>query len=74
MIFDFSLCRFAEVRNTLQGKLEERLPFFSFRFPDGFKRQFSVEYQQFKKNLNRLTTPFDVHKTIIDILRKLFYS
>ena len=30
--------RFAEIRNTVQGKQEERLPFFSFVFPPWFKK------------------------------------
>lgn len=62
--------RFAEVRSTLQGKQEERLPFFSFIFPEAFKQRYTAEYANFKKNLHRLTTPFDVHATFLDILRK----
>lgn len=62
--------RFAEVRNTLQGKLEERLPFFSFIFPESFKQRYSKEYAQFKVNLHRLATPFDVHETFLDLLRE----
>lgn len=64
------VCSFAEVRNTLQGKLEERLPFFSFAFPDSFKSKHHTEYGRFKANLNRLSTPFDVHETLSDILRE----
>lgn len=60
--------RFAEIRNTLQGKLEERLPFFSFVFPEGFKRKYSAQYKNFKNNLEHLTTPFDIHETLQDIL------
>lgn len=62
------ILRFAEVRNTLQGKLEERLPFFSFIFPEKFKKQFPKQYTNFRDNLNRLVTPFDIHKTLLDIL------
>lgn len=64
--------RFAEVRNTLQGKLEERLPFFSFVFPDEFKVKYKKEYTNFQENLQRLTTPFDIHATLADILGKDF--
>lgn len=60
--------RFAEIRNTLQGKLEERLPFFSFVFPEWFKRRFPAQYRNFQTNVDRLTTPFDVHETLEDIL------
>ncbi|CRL01832.1 CLUMA_CG015153, isoform A [Clunio marinus] len=60
--------RFAEIRNTLQGKLEERLPFFSFVFPEWFKRKYSSQYRNFQSNVDRLTTPFDIHETLQDIL------
>uniref|UniRef100_A0A1A9X438 DUF229 domain-containing protein n=1 Tax=Glossina brevipalpis TaxID=37001 RepID=A0A1A9X438_9MUSC len=60
--------RFQEVRNTLQGKQEERLPFFSFAFPDSFKKRFPREYANFVKNSERLTTPFDIHATLAHIL------
>lgn len=65
-------CRFAKVRNTIQGKQEERLPFFSFVFPDWFKKQHKKKYDNFKTNVDRLTTPFDIHATLIDILSRLF--
>lgn len=67
-VIDFP--RFAEVRKTLQGKLEERLPFFSFIFPEEFKQRYSKEYVRFKQNVKRLATPFDVHETFLDLLRK----
>lgn len=60
--------RFAEVRNTLQGKLEERLPFFSFIFPERFKQRHPQQYAKFRENIGRLSTPFDVHQTLLDIL------
>ncbi|XP_058825046.1 uncharacterized protein LOC131685374 [Topomyia yanbarensis] len=60
--------RFAGVRNTLQGKQEERLPFFSFSFPEWFKRQYREQYKNFQSNLDKLVTPFDVHETLQDIL------
>lgn len=60
--------RFAKIRNTLQGKLEERLPFFSFVFPSWFKRRYPLQYRNFQTNVDRLTTPFDIHETLEDIL------
>lgn len=60
--------RFAEIRNTLQGKQEERLPFFSFTFPEWFKNEYKSEYANFKRNRKLLTTPFDIHATLEDIL------
>lgn len=61
--------RFASVRKTQQGKLEERLPFFSFRFPSWFQRKYREAYENFEKNANRLTTAFDVHATLASILK-----
>lgn len=60
--------RFMETRNSLNGKMEERLPFFSFVFPDKFKKKFPVQYRNFQSNLNSLVTPFDVHETLLDLL------
>lgn len=60
--------RFAEIRNTLQGKQEERLPFFSFTFPPWFKQVHPHAYANFVYNTQHLTTPFDVHRTLESIL------
>lgn len=64
----FSFCRFADIRNTLQGKQEERLPFFSFIFPPWFKQIHPQAYANFVYNTQYLTSPFDVHKTLESIL------
>ncbi|XP_034112705.2 uncharacterized protein LOC117573538 isoform X1 [Drosophila albomicans] len=61
--------RFADVRATLQGKQEERLPFFSFTFPESFKKRFSQEYKNFVDNAERLSTPFDVHATLMHLIQ-----
>lgn len=60
--------RFASLRETQQGKLEERLPFFSFAFPPWFKEKYPKTIETFKKNARRLTTPFDIHATLQSIL------
>ncbi|CAG9771746.1 unnamed protein product [Ceutorhynchus assimilis] len=60
--------RFADVRDTIQGKQEERLPFFSFTFPKWFKQKYPQAYDNFQSNANKLTTPFDIHKTLMDVL------
>lgn len=63
--------RFATIRNTMQGKLEERLPFFSFAFPDDFKRRFAHLHKNFVRNAKegRLSTPFDINRTLRHILQ-----
>ncbi|KAK3725777.1 hypothetical protein RRG08_030007 [Elysia crispata] len=60
--------RFSDIRQTQQGKLEERLPYFSFYFPPAFKAAFPKEVEQVRLNRKRLTTMFDVHETFHDLL------
>ncbi|KAF5295399.1 hypothetical protein FQA39_LY13060 [Lamprigera yunnana] len=60
--------RFADIRNTVQGKQEERLPFFSFSFPKSFKNKHSKVYSNFLNNVNKLTSPFDIHATLMNVL------
>ncbi|GFR85353.1 adenosine kinase, partial [Elysia marginata] len=60
--------RFASIRKTQQGKLEERLPYFSIYFPPSFKAAYPKDVAQLRKNRKRLTTMFDVHETLHDLL------
>ncbi|CAD5227841.1 unnamed protein product [Bursaphelenchus xylophilus] len=62
--------RFAKIRATQQGQLEERLPFMSLALPEKFRQteKGRVAYENLKKNKGRLTTPFDLHPTLLDIL------
>lgn len=62
--------RFAGVRATQQGQLEERLPFMSFSLPEKFKQTEigRLMYENLKKNKGRLSTPFDIHATLMNIL------
>ena len=60
--------RFSAARRTSQGKLEERLPFMSLIFPKFFRTKYSKEIQILQKNIHRLTTPFDIHATLLSFL------
>ncbi|XP_060527924.1 uncharacterized protein LOC132702980 [Cylas formicarius] len=60
--------RFGNIRTTKTGWLEERLPFIYFSFPSWFKKMFPAEYQNFVDNERKLTTPYDFHMTLQDIL------
>lgn len=62
------LHRFKDVRNTQQGKLEERLPFFSFVLPTWFKHKYPKAYDNFQENAHSLTTPFDIYETLKNVL------
>ncbi|RWS30611.1 hypothetical protein B4U80_03084 [Leptotrombidium deliense] len=63
--------RFASIRETQQGKLEERLPYFSFVLPKWFKDKFPVAFANLQFNAKeRLMTPFDLHATFLTVLNK----
>lgn len=60
--------RYSRVRNTVQGKLEERLPMMSLAFPKWFKDIYPKLYQNLQQNADKLATPFDIHETLSHIL------
>jgi hypothetical protein len=62
--------RFASVRDTQQGKLEERMPFFSFTLPKWFDRKYPKMASNLNNNINRLTTPFDIYSTLMSVLHR----
>ncbi|XP_050358004.1 uncharacterized protein LOC126778468 isoform X2 [Nymphalis io] len=60
--------RYAKVRNTLQGKLEERLPLMAIRLPDSFRIKHWKMQDNLDNNADVLTTPHDIHATVLDFL------
>ncbi|CAD5120581.1 unnamed protein product [Dimorphilus gyrociliatus] len=60
--------RFLSLRAHIQGKYEERNPYFSIRIPDDFDKMYPNARATLQQNANRLTTPFDIHATFEDIL------
>ncbi|BFZ19918.1 hypothetical protein BsWGS_22957 [Bradybaena similaris] len=60
--------RFSKVRATAQGKQEERLPYLGIRFPEWFHEKYPDIVRNVKINSKRLTTPFDLHATLHEIL------
>lgn len=60
--------RWGSIRQTFVGWVEERMPFVYFWLPDSFKRDHPYKYRNLMRNKNRLTSPFDLHVTIKDIL------
>uniref|UniRef100_A0A7E5A260 DUF229 domain-containing protein n=1 Tax=Panagrellus redivivus TaxID=6233 RepID=A0A7E5A260_PANRE len=69
MVFADHGARFTGLRQTAQGSLEERLPFFSIRLPEAMKRKMPMAFENLKLNSQRLTTPFDLYSTLSDILK-----
>lgn len=59
--------RFGKFRETFLGFYEEALPFFFVRMPSSMKKRHPEWYQNLKVNGHRLTTPHDLHSTLVDV-------
>jgi membrane-anchored protein YejM (alkaline phosphatase superfamily) len=60
--------RLDNIRGTPQGQLEDRMPFFYIVVPSWFKQKYPAAWRNLNDNSNRLTSPFDVHETLKNIL------
>lgn len=60
--------RFQAVRQTVQGKYEERMPYFGLRFPPWFEKKYPEAVENLRDNAKKLTTPYDIHATFKHIL------
>ena len=60
--------RYQSARKTVQGKYEERMPYFSIRLPPWFLNKHPDIAKNLQINSQRLTTPFDIHETFKDVL------
>ena len=60
--------RYSQYRAVQQGKLEERMPMMSIRLPPWFRQQYPKEMHNIKTNSKRLTSPFDIHATLMDLI------
>ncbi|XP_061381027.1 uncharacterized protein LOC116775773 isoform X2 [Danaus plexippus] len=60
--------RYAKVRDTLQGKLEERLPLMAIRLPDKLTKSRPEAEKNLKNNAEVLTTPHDIYATVLDVM------
>ncbi|KAK5646629.1 hypothetical protein RI129_005093 [Pyrocoelia pectoralis] len=60
--------RFGPIRTTYQGRMEERLPFLFTVFPTAYRETYYQVYANLNRNSKRLTTPFDLHETLKDLL------
>ncbi|XP_066923745.1 uncharacterized protein [Clytia hemisphaerica] len=55
--------RTAAFRKTMQGKLEERLPFVSITVPSRMRNKFPMEFKNLVKNSEILTSHYDLYAT-----------
>ena len=60
--------RYGFVRSSILGRMEERLPFLSMTFPPWFKTTYPDLMKNLEQNRHVLTTPFDVHATLLHLL------
>lgn len=60
--------RFGNIRSTYQGMMEERLPFLYMTLPKTFLDQHPEIEFNLRANERRLTTHFDLHETLLDLL------
>ncbi|XP_063839101.1 uncharacterized protein LOC135088147 [Ostrinia nubilalis] len=60
--------RWGKIVQTEQGRQEERLPLVEILLPYQFKSLYKLAYKNLQTNAHRLTTPFDMHATLIDLL------
>ncbi|KAE9553335.1 hypothetical protein FO519_003448 [Halicephalobus sp. NKZ332] len=62
--------RFAALRETQQGQQEERLPFLAVHLPEKFRESNAgmKMYGNLVANADRLTSPFDIHASLMDLL------
>lgn len=60
--------RYGDLRQYVQGKMEERLPFFSLTLPEFFKSKHPKEFNALKANSKILTSHFDIYSTFLHML------
>ncbi|CAG9790034.1 unnamed protein product [Diatraea saccharalis] len=60
--------RYAQVRSTLQGKFEERLPLMAIVLPEDLKKKRPNAQAALEINADALTTPHDIYATVLDAL------
>ncbi|WAR27881.1 hypothetical protein MAR_013585 [Mya arenaria] len=59
--------RYGNLRQTEQGKLEERMPYFGIFVPPEFRKEHPNKYIAFLENTKKLVTPFDIYETFMEI-------
>ncbi|KAL4229746.1 hypothetical protein ACF0H5_010135 [Mactra antiquata] len=60
--------RIDDIRNTFVGRIEERMPVVTIAPPQSFKQKYPAAIKNLLDNTRRLTSNFDLHETVNDIL------
>lgn len=60
--------RIDKIRNTYVGRIEERMPLLLIVPPKNFKLTFPAAFRNLRYNTQKLTSHYDIYRTLIDIL------
>ncbi|ALC39230.1 CG16854, partial [Drosophila busckii] len=60
--------RWGSFRKTYQGMMEERQPLLIALYPDWLQKRYPLAIANLQTNAKRLTTPFDLHATLLHLL------
>lgn len=60
--------RWGNFRQTYQGRMEDRLPFVFIILPSWWKEKYQIAWANLRRNTRSLTTAFDLHETLMDLL------
>ncbi|CAI6358843.1 unnamed protein product [Macrosiphum euphorbiae] len=60
--------RWGRFRDTYQGSLEDKLPILNFIIPQWFQNMYPSAMKNLNKNTIRLTTPYDLHETLLEFI------
>ena len=66
--------RIDKIRNTFLGRIEDRMPVLAMYLPDHIKQRYPEIHKSMQNNTRRLTTFYDLHQTLTDILQSNFHS
>uniref|UniRef100_A0AC35GA97 Uncharacterized protein n=1 Tax=Panagrolaimus sp. PS1159 TaxID=55785 RepID=A0AC35GA97_9BILA len=66
--------RYDSIRETVIGRLESRLPFLSIKLPEWFSKKYPKMEENLKANSKVLTSHFDLHAMLVQILQGNFSS
>ncbi|XP_076647392.1 uncharacterized protein LOC143355987 isoform X3 [Halictus rubicundus] len=61
--------RWGEFRETYQGRMEDSLPFVFIVLPSWWRDKYQIAWANLRKNARSLTTAFDLHETLMDLLQ-----
>lgn len=66
--------RIDRIRNTFVGRIEDRMPLLQIVVPEHIRNAFPELNKSMQTNTERLTTPFDLHQMLVDVLKQNFRS